>query len=152
MADPISLANLALSITAKTTEALNALRERAQRSKDIEIKDQINTLYDDVLQLKEVISRMLDEHQQLRRQLEEQQHPPEEPKRRQVGETIYYYKGDEGPFCQPCYDAKHSLVALQPQQHTQRGSVKRSCLVCHHTFYEQKINTSSPTPHVGRWS
>jgi len=156
MADPIGLASLVLSITAKTTEALNALRERAQRSKDIDIKDQINTLYDDVLQLKEVMSRLLDENKQLHRQLEEHQHPPEAPTIRQVGGTNYYFKGHEGPFCQPCYDVDPKakrLVALSPQQVTQYGSIGRTCPVCKQTFHEKKVDApSSPTPQVGKWS
>jgi hypothetical protein len=143
MTDPISIVNLALSIASKTTDALNALRERAQRSKDVDIKDQINTLYDNVLQLKEVISRLSDENRELRHKLEHQQHPTEEPTIRQVGETNYYYKGDEGPFCQPCYDGDpkaKKLVALSPQQTTEWGSVRRSCPVCNKTFYDKQVN------------
>src|ERR1700686_1255999 len=149
MVDPLALANLALSLLAKTTDGLNALRERSQRSKDLDIKDQISTLYDNILALKEVVSRLLDESKHLQRQLAEQQHPPEQPTRKQVGETIYYYKGDEGPFCQPCYDTKHSLVALQPQKQTKWGSIMRTCLVCNHTFYEKEVTEPPTTPRVG---
>jgi hypothetical protein len=46
--DPLAPANLALTLLGKTTDALNALRERAQRSKDLDIKDQIAALYDNV--------------------------------------------------------------------------------------------------------
>jgi hypothetical protein len=46
MTDPLSVATLSLQILSRTTEALNALRERAQRSKDLDIKNQINALYD----------------------------------------------------------------------------------------------------------
>ncbi len=137
--DPISVASLVLSITTKTTEALNALRERATRSKDIDIKEQINTLYDNVLQMKEVMSRLLDENKEQKRQLEEQRNPPEPPKIKQVGETNYYFKGDEGPFCQPCYDDKGKLVALSPRQVSPWGSQKRTCLVCQQTFYEKLV-------------
>lgn len=69
--DPVSVATLALSLLVKTTQALNALREHAQRSKDIDIKDQIDTMYDNVLQLKEVILRLLDENRELERQVEQ---------------------------------------------------------------------------------
>src|SRR5580704_12309974 len=100
MVDPISVASLSLSLATKATEALSALRERSQRSKDIDIKEQINTLFDIVLELKQVNSRLLDENKELGRQLEEQRHPP---KLKQVGDANYYFKGDEGPFCQPCY-------------------------------------------------
>jgi hypothetical protein len=145
MTDPVAVANLALSLLGKTTDALNALRERSQRTKDPDIKDQINTMYDNVLQLKEVISRLLDENKDIKRQLEEQRHPPEKPQLRQVGEANYYYKGEEGPFCQPCYDDKAKFVALSPQKQMPSGSVTRLCLVCGHLFYEVKVEPS-PAP------
>jgi hypothetical protein len=152
--DPVSVATLALSFLVKTTEALNALRERSQRSKDIDIKDQINTMYDNVLRLKEVILRLLDENRELERQLEQRQHPPEAPKLKQVGETSYYFKGDEGPFCQPCYDDKGKLVALSPQQQSQGGTVFRTCRVCNNIFYEQVKNEPPQqiTPRIRRYS
>jgi len=82
MTDPLAVANLALSILGKTTEALNALRERVQHTKDLDIKEQIGTLYGNVRQLKEVISRLSDANKELRKQ---QQQPPEGPKIKQVG-------------------------------------------------------------------
>ena len=142
MSDATALANLAITILSKTTEALTGLRERAQRSKDLDIKDLINTLYDHNLQLKDVVSRLLDENRALKKQLEEQQHPPKLPERKQVGEANYYYldNGDgsfDGPYCQPCYDDKKKLVALTPQQQDEDG-IYRRCLVCKQTFYEKR--------------
>jgi len=152
MTDPVSVASLSLQLLAKTTEALNALRERAQRSKDIDIKDQINALYDNVLALKEVVSRLLDENKDLQRQLENQQHPPEKPKIRQVGETNYYFVGEEGPYCQPCYDVKEKLVPLSPQKSTTLGALKRECSVCRQTFYEKPSDPSRLPSRPGRFT
>jgi hypothetical protein len=73
MADPISIATTAIGLLKSTNEALNTLRERAQRYKDLDIKEQINTIYNNVLQLKEVILRLLDENKELMRKLEQQQ-------------------------------------------------------------------------------
>ena len=70
MSDPISIATTAIGLLKSTNEALSALRERAQRSKDLDIKEQINTIYDNVLQLKEVILRLLDENKELKDQLD----------------------------------------------------------------------------------
>ena len=141
MSDPTALANLAITILSKTTEALTGLRERAQRSKDADIKDQINMLFDNVLQLKDVVSRLLDENKDLSRKLEQQQTARVAiPKIRQVGETNYYYQGDEGPFCQPCYDGNAKrLVTLSPSKHTDWGSISRYCPVCKETFYETRM-------------
>lgn len=140
--DPVSVANLALSLLVKTTQALNALRERSQSSKDNDIKDQINTMYDNVLQLKEVILRLLDENRALERQLEQQQLARVQvPKIKQVGETNYYYQGDEGPFCQPCYVGKGKLVTLLPPENW-NGGVRRECTVCGEFFYEKRMDRS----------
>jgi hypothetical protein len=137
MADPISVASFALSLSKSATEALNALRERSKSTKDLDIKDQIGTLYDNVLELKEVINRLLDENKELKRQLEEQQHTPEEPELKAVGGANYYFVGDKGPYCQPCYDDKRKLVALEQPYTSETGSVSRHCLVCNNSFYEK---------------
>ncbi|HTD20864.1 MAG TPA: hypothetical protein VK667_15165 [Ktedonobacteraceae bacterium] len=72
MADPISVATTAIGLLKSTNEALNDLRERAQRTKDLDIKDQISTIYDNILQLKEVLLRLLDENKELMHKLEQQ--------------------------------------------------------------------------------
>lgn len=149
MTDPVSIAALSLQILSKTTDALNALRERTQRSKDIDIKDQINTLYDNVLSLKEVMSRLLDENKSLHNRLEQQQNPPEKPKIRQVGQINYYFVGAEGPYCQPCYDGEaQTLVALLPSKRDTLGGLHRDCPVCRRPFYETPNSDSKP--HVSR--
>jgi len=135
MTDPLSVATTAIGLLKSTTEALNALRERAQRSKDIDIKDQINTLYDSVLGLKEVVLRLLDENKALHNRLDQQQHAPAKPKIRQVGDTNFYFlDGDEKPYCQPCYDGKaKTLVALLPPEDWS-GGIRRKCPVCNAFF------------------
>lgn len=137
MADPISVASFALTLTTKATDALNALRERSQRSKDLDIKDQISTLYDIVLELKEVISRLSDENKQLKKQLE---HPVEVPELRSVGDTHYYYLGGgtDGPYCQTCYVVNKRLVKL-PRSDNWSGGVRRDCPVCRGTFWEVRM-------------
>jgi len=153
MTDPTALANLAITVLSKTTEALTGLRERAQRSKDADIKDQINTLFDNVLQLKDVVSRLLDANNELKRQLEQQQLARVQvPKIRQVGETNYYFQGEEGPYCQPCYDKEQRLVMLEPQRTTEWGSIKRLCPVCRRTFYEKEVKANPSPTRFGPWS
>jgi hypothetical protein len=48
----------ALEIVNKAWKALEAVRERAQTSKDAVLKDNISNLYDDVLALKAIIVRL----------------------------------------------------------------------------------------------
>jgi len=149
MSDPVSVAALSLQLLSKRTEALNALRERAQRSKDIDIKDQMNTLYDNVLGLKEVVSRLLDENKALQNRLERQQNPPDSPKITRVGDTNYYFLGVEGPFCQPCFDGKGKMVALTPAEDWS-GGVRRRCPVCKDYFYERRMTRDSTFIRVER--
>ena len=139
MSDPISVASFALSLTRSATEALNALRERSKTTKDLDIKDQISTLYDNVLELKEVINRLLDENKELKRRLEHQQHPPEKPKLKQVGDTNYYFlSDDDGPYCQRCYDKNEKLVKLPPPENW-NGGLRRDCPVCDVTFWDRRM-------------
>jgi hypothetical protein len=140
MPDPISVASFALSLTKSATEALSALRERSKTSRDLDIKDQISTLYDNVLELKEVINRLLDENKELKKQLEGEQHPPEKPELREIGETHYYFlkDGTDGPYCQPCYVVNKRLVKL-PHAEPWSGGVRRDCPVCHGTFWETRM-------------
>jgi hypothetical protein len=151
MPDPISVASFALSLIKTAGEQLNKLRERAQATKDLEIKEHVGNLYDTMNALKEAFSRLSDENRELKQRLEAQKQPPEVPDRKQVGEANYYYlkNGDggfDGPYCQPCYDDKTKLVALTPQQRDDDGTFRR-CLVCKQTFYEQRVDERS----AGGW-
>src|SRR2546423_1710048 len=95
----------ALETIANTSKLLTFIRERAQKSRDADLKVHINTLYDNFLSLKEVFRRLTDENSELRNKLAELQRPPA-VNIRQVGLVNYYYVGDEGPYCQPCYDGR----------------------------------------------
>jgi hypothetical protein len=98
MAGPISVAGFALSLAKTAGEQLNKLRERAQVSKDLEVKKHVSNLYDTVLELKEALSHLVDEKKELTLKLEQQAHPPETPKIRQVGETQYHFLEEDGPL------------------------------------------------------
>jgi hypothetical protein len=67
-----------------------------------------------------------------------------EPEIRQVGAVNYYYIGDKGPYCQPCYDEKGKRIFLTPPQEW-NGGVRRKCEVCNKYFYEQPM-TDFPGP------
>ena len=96
----------ALGIIEKTSKGLNSVRERAKTSTDTALKENISNLYDDFLDLKAMVLRLTEENADLRRKLTEQADKPQKPTIRQVGETNYYFVGDEGPYCQPCCDDK----------------------------------------------
>ena len=130
-----SATTLAAQILSNTLAVLMTVREQAQTSKDAELKNRISTLYDSVLELKEAVMLVTDENNQLRHRIAELEKPPERPVIKQVGTTNYYFLGDGGPFCQPCYDVKGKLVSLMPVQDYAGGS-GRKCEVCKTVFFE----------------
>jgi hypothetical protein len=124
----------ATQILANASKALDSLREQVKGSKDAALKENISKLYDHLLDLKAAVNRVEDENSQLRRELASQA-ANHEPEIRQVGTTHYYFLGDRGPFCQPCYDVKTKLVPLMPVQDYAGGS-GRKCEVCNKVFFE----------------
>jgi hypothetical protein len=144
---PLTSANAAIQILASAMRALNAAREHSKASKDTDLKADINTLYDELLALKEAVIRVTDENAELKRDLAEQrarqsEAPALKPELRQVGSVNYYYIGDKGPYCQPCYDDKGKSVALSPPEDWNNG-IRRECPVCKEYFYEKKMEFHS---------
>lgn len=146
----VTVAAAAAQVLSSALSTLKSLRERAQASKDAGLKDQISNLYDDLLSLKEAMMRLTDGNSELRRRVEELQRPlpKREPELRQVGAANYYFDGDKGPCCQPCYDGKGKLTVLtQPEDWN--GGVRRQCTLCGEYFYEKPMD-STPRQIGGR--
>jgi TIR domain len=70
--------------------------------------------------------------------------PPPELEIKQVGAVNYYFAGDKGPYCQPCYDEKGKRIFLTPPQEW-NGGTRRKCEVCNKFFYEKPM-TDFPGP------
>jgi hypothetical protein len=139
----------AFELLAKASRALDAVRERAQTSTDLSLKENISRLYDDFLALKSIIVRITDENAGLERKLADADKPLARPELRQVGKTNHYYLGDEGPFCQPCYSDKGKLNPLTPQQRFGSG-IGRKCHVCQGLFIEYDAPQAQAEP-PGDW-
>jgi hypothetical protein len=139
----VTVAAAAAQILSNTLSALNAVRERAKSSKDTDLKDHISTLYDSLLSLKEAVMRVTEENSEFRRRITELERPPQkqEPELRQIGSANYYFVGDKGPCCQPCYDGKGKLTVLTPPEDWS-GGVRRQCVLCNEYFYEKPMDHS----------
>jgi regulator of replication initiation timing len=144
--EPITTVTAASSVLSNTLNALKAVRERAQTSKDRDLKEGISALYDNVLLLKEAVMLVTDENNELKaenKQLKlkviELQQPAKEPspELRQVGDVNYYFLNDKGPYCQYCFDRDSKLVMLSPRQNW-NGGERRHCLICGTYFQEQR--------------
>lgn len=139
----MALAAATTQIVANVMTALNAARERAKGSQDTDLKKHISELYNSVLALQELVVRLTDENSRLQRTIAQATGPVEkrEPELRQVGSANFYFVGDKGPYCQPCYDGKGKLTILtQPEEWS--GGVRRQCVLCFEYFYEQQMDSS----------
>lgn len=107
----MTAAATASSLLSNALNGLKIVRERAQTSKDSDLKDRISGLYDILLSLKEAVMLVNEENDQLKRRivaLTELQEKPK-PELRQVGAVNYYFVGDKGPYCQRAMTATASL-------------------------------------------
>lgn len=139
MTVPVAAASQILSTA---LNALKLVRERAQTSKDNDLKAHISALYDSLLSLKEALILVTQENDELKRMIAKLEHPPDKPELRQVGASNFYYVGGNGPFCQPCYDGKGKLTALTPPE-PWSGGVRRECVLCHEFFWEKPPERTS---------
>ena len=117
----LSSVKTALELLGIASKGLDSVRERAKTSNDAALKESISKLYDDFLDLKGIIVRLMEENADLRQHLLQAADKPLKPQIRQVGETNYYYSGEEGPYCQPRYDVKEKLIPLSPRQESRSG-------------------------------
>lgn len=145
----ISAVTAGIQIAEKAWKALETVRERAKTSKDIVLKNDVNELFDQFLDLKSAIVRLTEENSELRRTLSDKHLKPEI---RQVGDANYYFVGEHGPYCQPCYDNNSKLVNLTPRRDSSDGHVGRQCLVCHHNFTEVKARPQREQISRNYWS
>lgn len=144
-----SATTIAAQILSNTLAVLKTVREQSKESKDATLKGHISDLYDSVLSLKEAVMLVTEENRQLRRRIAELETPPAKPVIKQVGLTNYYFLGDEGPFCQPCYSVKSKLVPLAPQNRY-AGGIGRKCEVCNKVFFESnEVEQMHVQPFIG---
>ena len=133
----LSTVGAALEIVARVSKGLELIRERIKASKDAALKEAIGNLYDEFLNLRAMIVRLTEQNAELRTKLAAQAEKPPKPQIRQVGETNYYFVGEDGPFCQPCYDLQGKLMRLMPLQ-DYAGGPGRKCEVCDKVFFESR--------------
>lgn len=140
----------ATQILANAQKVLDSVREQAKGSKDATLKENISKLYDNLLDLKAAVLRLQEENAELRRMTERRADPT--PETRHVGNAVYYFVGDRGPYCQPCYAGEGKLVMLNAQQ-MYMGGLGRKCELCSKVFIETPATPPSHTRReFGPWS
>jgi hypothetical protein len=135
--ESLSSLNAAAQLVSRAMATLNAVRERSQLSQDAELKQHISTLHDELLALKEAVIRVTKENAELRKPAVARKQKPE---LRKVGSANFYFDGEKGPCCQPCFDTK-GLLAVLSEPEKWSGGVRRQCFICKEYFYEQPMHT-----------
>src|SRR5215472_716732 len=136
--------NAAVQLVEKAMSALNGIRERSRSSQDTELNAHISTLYDELFALKEAVIRLTEENEELRRELRRTADEKHKPELKRVGSANFYFDGDKGPCCQPCYEANGILTVLTEQEEW-NGGIRRQCLHCKEYFYEKPKNRPNPS-------
>jgi len=87
------------------------------------------------------IAQLEEENRHLRAAIRQQNEksPEPQPELRQVGAVNYYFVGDKGPYCQPCYDGKGKLTVLSPPQDW-NGGIRRRCSLCKEFSYQKPMD------------
>jgi hypothetical protein len=127
----------AIQILNGTWTAVQNLRERIEASKDKALKASYGGLLDDFNRLRLIVIKLTEENEALSQTQAEKQTPIV----RHVGDTNYYFVGDQGPYCQPCYDRDQKLVPLTAQQKF-AGGTGRKCQLCNTVFFEVHKRTT----------
>jgi hypothetical protein len=125
----------ATGILTNAMKALDSLREQAKGSKDIGLKENISKLYSELLDLKAAHMRIEEENSELRRAVAQNAQKQTAPELRPEGAVHYYYLGEKGPFCQPCFLTTGKLVQL-PAATDWSGGLRRQCPLCNKSFWE----------------
>ena len=132
--------NLALNTQGKISELV-------KQSKDTALKEQINTLYDHLLQVKSLAADLVREDESLREQLRVR------TTRRDEKFGYVYLEGETDPLCQKCFYESNGtkVVYLSPVQKNDTGHVWRRCPVCNHSYVEQQGEPEVIGPSRSRW-
>lgn len=134
----MGIARTASENFANSLEAIKTVRASAQASKESDLKERISGLYESVLSLKEASLQPTEENLEQKQQIEELQRAHRAPQQmlRQLGSSNFYFVGEEGPYCRPCFDRSGTLTELSPSARL-NGRVRRQCVLCEKCLYEQ---------------
>jgi len=122
MSDLISTASAALQLVGR-------LRDINRNVANAEFSNALADLALELSELKIKCAALLDENDQLKRQLTQRQAPTLEFK-----EFAYYYNSGEGPFCPGCYDSSGKTIRLTKLTAPFTDFGSHSCPACKETF------------------
>lgn len=136
----VGLANSALS-------AVKSAFELGKKTTDLDLKHELNSAVDSVLELKIKVHELADENRELRNLL------AQKGKITRTGEHGFWFRdGESDPLCPKCYEDTGKTIYLTPAE-PWNGGIRRDCKVCDHMYMEKPMNFEggSIRPHVRRF-
>ena len=122
----VGLANSAFS-------AVKSAFDLAKKATDLELKRELTTAFDNVLELKVKVYDLAEENRSLRELLDQKGSIKRDPK------FGYWFKdGETEPICPKCYEGPSTAVRyLSPQILTLGTIPRRKCFVCGQDYMER---------------
>jgi hypothetical protein len=145
--DPHSAAT-AVGLANSAFSSVKTALDLAKKTSDRDLKSEIGSALDNVLELKVKVYELAEENRSLREQLNLK------AKITRTSQFGYYFaEGDADPFCPKCYEANGKLIHL-PASKPWSGGIRRDCVECRQTFWEKSME-AKPRRAVrvpGAWS
>jgi hypothetical protein len=135
--NPLSTATTALGLANSAVSAVKSAYELTKKTSDMELKHQMSTVMDTVLDLKAKIIELDEENRTLREQL------GQKDKIVRGGEFGYWFKeGETDPLCPKCYEESSKTIYL-PASEPWSGGIRRHCRVCSAYYWEKPMDLST---------
>jgi hypothetical protein len=145
MIDPHSAA-AAVGLANSAFTAVKSAFELAKKTTDLELKHEISATFDSVLELKVKVYELAEENRDLREQLTKKA-----TVKRNHEFGYYFVDDDPDPHCAKCYEVSGKLIHL-PASRPSSGGVRRDCMECRHTTWEQPMSAQPSRTRFSRSS
>ena len=132
--DPHSAAT-AVGLANSAFSSVKTALELAKKTTDRDLKSEIGSALDNVLELKVKVYELAEENRSLKERLNLK------AKVARTSEFGYYFAEDDpDPLCPKCYEASGKIIHL-PASKPWSGGIRRDCIECRQTFWEKSMNT-----------
>jgi hypothetical protein len=131
--DPHSAAT-AVGLVNSAFSAVKTAFELSKSTTDLELKQQIVTTFDSVLELKVKVYELAEENRQLNEQIKLKETLKRDPKY-----GYWFIDGETDPICPKCYEGPSTAVRyLSPRILTLGTIPQRKCFVCQQSYLERR--------------
>ena len=134
MIDPHSVAAV-VGLVNSAFSSVKTASELAKKTSDRDLKSEIGSAFDNVLELKVKVYELAEENRSLREQLAQRDSIKRESKH-----GFWLKEGETHPLCPRCYEgSEHLVVYLSAAKFSQGFGYRRTCNVCGTAFDSNQL-------------